>query len=91
MARRLRGRWSGAVSAGRGGWSLADAQRFWLSMRAQGVTGAVGLDGGDVAQAVWRNPDDSFTVLAPRIATPHKPERHRASAKRWQVFRARRP
>ena len=56
---------------GRGGWTLADEQRFWLAMRAQvGVQSAVGLDGGDVAQAAWRRPDDTFEVLAPRIALP---------------------
>ncbi len=57
---------------GRGGWTLADAQRFWLSMRAAvGVRGAVGFDGGDVAQAAWRKPNGSFEVLVPRIALPH--------------------
>ena len=56
---------------GKGGWTLADAQRFWLSMRDKnGVQSAVGLDGGDVAQAAYRQPNGSFEVLAPRIATP---------------------
>ena len=56
---------------GRGGWTLADAQRFWLAMHEKaGVQSAVGLDGGDVAQAAWRRPDDKFEVLAPRIALP---------------------
>ena len=56
---------------GRGGWTLADEQRFWLALRAaKNVKSAVGLDGGDVAQAAWRNPGGDFTVLAPRIAIP---------------------
>ena len=59
-----------ARKRGRGGWTLADEQRFWLSMRKVGVQSAVGLDGGDVAQAAWRKPDDKFEVLAPRIALP---------------------
>jgi len=52
---------------GRGGWTLADEQRFWRSF---GVPNAVGFDGGDVAQAAWRKADGSFEVLAPRIALP---------------------
>ncbi len=56
---------------GRGGWTLADTQRFWLSMRDKmGAQSAVGLDGGDVAAAAWRKPNDNFEVLAPRIAVP---------------------
>lgn len=57
---------------GRGGWTLADEQRFWLSMHEKsGVQSAVGLDGGDVAQAAWRQTNSNFTVLAPRITLPH--------------------
>jgi len=52
---------------GRGGWTLADEQRFWRSL---GVPNAVGFDGGDVAQAAWKLPDGNFEVLAPRIALP---------------------
>ena len=54
---------------GRGGWTLADAQHFWLAL---GVPNAVGFDGGDVAQAAWRHSDGSFEVLTPRIALPTK-------------------
>jgi len=62
-----------------GGWNLADEQRFWLSAGpALGVGNAVGLDGGDVAQLVYRDapampgsrPGASFTVIAPRVALP---------------------
>ncbi len=54
---------------GRGGWTLADVQRFWLAL---GVPDAVGFDGGDVAQAAWRRADGSFEVLAPRLTLPPK-------------------
>ena len=60
-----------ARERGRGGWTLADSQRFWLSMHEKwGVQNAVGLDGGDVAGAAWRKPDGNYEVLAPRIALP---------------------
>ncbi len=62
----------GRYERGGGGWTLADEQRFWLSMRDQnGVQSAVGFDGGDVAQATWRRPDNNFEVLAPRITIPY--------------------
>ncbi|BCM90096.1 hypothetical protein IAD21_01947 [Abditibacteriota bacterium] len=62
----------GRRERGRGGWTLADEQRFWLSMRDQkGVENAIGFDGGDVAQATWRQPNENFQVLAPRIAIPY--------------------
>ncbi len=58
---------------GRGGWTLGDLQRFWLSMRDQnGVRSAVVFDGGDVAQAAWKRPNGNFQVLAPRIALAPK-------------------
>lgn len=60
-----------ARERGRGGWTLADAQKFWLSMHEKmGVQSAVGLDGGDVAQAAWKRSDGNYQVLAPRIALP---------------------
>jgi hypothetical protein len=56
---------------GRGGWTLADEQRFWLSMHNKsGVENVVGFDGGDVAQAAWRQPTGKFQVLVPRITLP---------------------
>lgn len=56
---------------GRGGWTLADEQRFWLSMRDRNAArNAIGLDGGDVAQAAWQQPDRQYEVLTPRIALP---------------------
>ncbi|MBC8139984.1 MAG: hypothetical protein H7Y38_00935, partial [Armatimonadetes bacterium] len=36
-----------------GGWTVADVQRFWLSL---GVWGAVNSDGGDLAQLLVRTP-----------------------------------
>jgi len=58
---------------GRGGWTLRDHQNFWLAMqKTLDVQNAVGLDGGDVAQAVFRRGDGDFTVLVPRISLPEE-------------------
>lgn len=49
----------------RGGWRLADLQRFWQSM---GVWGAINSDGGDVAQLTFLRPDGKYILLPPRWA-----------------------
>ena len=52
-----------------GGWTLADVQRFWLSLRdAKGVWHAVGSDGGDVAQLALRQPDSRYEMVPPRMS-----------------------
>ncbi|NCO38527.1 MAG: hypothetical protein COZ06_02975 [Armatimonadetes bacterium CG_4_10_14_3_um_filter_66_18] len=50
-----------------GGWTVADLQRFWLSMR---VWGAVNIDGGDVTQTVYLREDGGYEMVPPRWATP---------------------
>lgn len=52
-----------------GGWMLQDVQRFWLAMKNQGVSDAVALDGGDVAQLAFQK-SQSYTLLPPRLAIP---------------------
>ena len=55
--------------AGRGGWTLADVQRFWLAMKkAKGVWNAVNSDGGDVAQLAYQRADGRTTLVPPRFA-----------------------
>jgi hypothetical protein len=49
----------------RGGWSLADLQRFW---RALGVWGAINSDGGDMAQMTYLLPDNRYMLVPPMIS-----------------------
>jgi hypothetical protein len=50
-----------------GGWTVADLQRFWLSL---GVWGAVNSDGGDLAQLlVRRDADGGYDLTPPRWAS----------------------
>jgi hypothetical protein len=51
-----------------GGWTVADLQRFWLSL---GVWGAINSDGGDLAQLTYRVPNGRYVLLPPRwVALP---------------------
>ena len=47
----------------KGGWSVDDVQRFWLS---KGVWNAVNSDAGDVAQLAVIRPDQRYDVVPPR-------------------------
>lgn len=49
-----------------GGWSIADLQRFWLSVK---VWGAVNIDGGDVTQMAFLRENGRYEVVAPRWST----------------------
>lgn len=52
----------------RGGWTVADVQRFW---RTQGAWGAINSDAGDVAQLVFQsgNKTRPYTYVPPRQAS----------------------
>ncbi|MCS6860376.1 MAG: phosphodiester glycosidase family protein [Abditibacteriales bacterium] len=49
----------------RGGWTVADLQRFWQAMK---VWGAVNIDGGEVTQMVYRRKDGQYAMIPPRWA-----------------------
>lgn len=49
-----------------GGWTVADLQRFWQS---KNVWGAMNSDAGDVAQLVYRRPDNLYEMIPPRWAS----------------------
>ena len=71
MAKRLRAAPSVAASAGAAAGLWPTRSVFgWRCADASGIKSAVGLDGGDVAQAAWRLPTGGYEVLAPRIALP---------------------
>jgi hypothetical protein len=55
----------------RGGWALADLQRFWLK---RGVWGAVNIDGGVVSQMTCLRNDGKYDLLPPGLVTPPKQE-----------------
>ncbi len=46
-----------------GGWSVADLQRFWLTIK---VWCAVNIDGGDVTQMAFLRKDGQYEVVPPR-------------------------
>lgn len=50
---------------GRGGWTVADVQRFWLK---QGAWGAINSDAGDVGQVIYRD-KSGYTYVPPRQAS----------------------
>jgi hypothetical protein len=51
-----------------GGWTVADLQRFWLSL---GVWGAVNSDGGDLAQLLTvRSNGAGYDLIPPRWSSP---------------------
>ncbi len=52
-----------------GGWTVADLQRFWLSL---GAWGAVNIDGGEVTQMVHLRADSRYEMVPPRWATPQQ-------------------
>jgi hypothetical protein len=65
----LRGVPPGAA-AGKGGWMVSDAQRFW---QALGVPNAVNSDAGGAAQLTYRLPDGNYELVAPRAgANPRR-------------------
>ena len=47
----------------RGGWSVADVQKFWQS---KGVWNAINSDAGDVAQLCVLRPDRNYDLVPPR-------------------------
>ncbi len=47
----------------RGGWSVADVQKFWLS---KNVWGAINSDAGDVAQLSVLRPDQNYDLVPSR-------------------------
>jgi hypothetical protein len=50
----------------KGGWTVPDVQRFWIS---RGVWGAINSDAGDAFQLVYRSPRSDYTFLPPRLAS----------------------
>ncbi len=50
----------------RGGWSVADVRRFWLS---RNVWGAINSDAGDVAQLSVLRPDRNYDLVPSRQAS----------------------
>lgn len=54
-----------------GGWTVADIQRFWLSMQQRGlVWSAINSDAGDVAQLAYRLPDKNYRLIIARCGRP---------------------
>jgi hypothetical protein len=49
-----------------GGWTVADEQRFWLAL---GADGAVNLEGGDATQMACLRPDGRYDLVPPRWTT----------------------
>lgn len=49
-------------TAGAGGWTVADEQRFWQGL---GVWGAVNIDGGDVTMLTARRADGNYDMVPP--------------------------
>jgi hypothetical protein len=52
-----------------GGWTVPDLQRFWLSMKSQGVFNAINSDAGDVLQATLLRRDGNYDLIPPGWAT----------------------
>jgi hypothetical protein len=52
-----------------GGWTVADLQRFWISM---GVSNAVNIDGGDVTQLAALRSDGQYDIIPARWANRSK-------------------
>ncbi len=52
-----------------GGWTVPDLQRFWLSMKPQGVYNAVNSDAGDVLQATLLRADGNYDLIPPGWST----------------------
>ena len=52
-----------------GGWTVPDLQRFWLSMKPQGVNSAINSDAGDVLQATLLRSDGNYDLIPPGWAT----------------------
>lgn len=48
-----------------GGWTVADLQRFWMSMKSAGVDSAVNSDAGDVFQATLLRADSNYDLIPP--------------------------
>jgi hypothetical protein len=55
----------------KGGWSLADLQRFWLRF---GAWGAVNVDGGVVTQMTCLRNDGKYDLLPPGLVAPPNTE-----------------
>lgn len=53
------------------GWNVPDVQRFWLSMRDNGlVWNAINSDAGDVGQMVYRLPEGKYLLVSPQGVKP---------------------
>lgn len=52
-----------------GGWTVPDLQRFWLSMKPQGVSTAINSDAGDVLQTTLLRTDGNYDLIPPGWAT----------------------
>lgn len=52
-----------------GGWTVPDLQRFWLSLKPQGVFTAINSDAGDVLQTTQLRADGNYDLIPPGWAT----------------------